>query len=226
MAIGSRVRERRKAHRLSQEQLASQAGLTWSAIQRLEAGQVTDPHYSTLSSIAHVLGTTVAELVGEEPTVPLVPAPPSEAAGQPSLLNDFSHRVEQWLEDLNARFVLMGDARFEDEVVYSDIDRLIDLLVEERARVEHELENPDLAKELFPPDVASKVTKKERLAEAMRPFRDLSKLRRKIGREYFIKERTAENYRHHLDLISAESSVSEEVRRSTFREEREIAFAL
>ena len=81
MAIGTRVRERRKALRLSQEQLASQAGLTWSAIQRLEAGQVTDPHYSTLSSIAHVLGTTVAEMVGEKPAVPLAPA--SRESGQP-----------------------------------------------------------------------------------------------------------------------------------------------
>jgi transcriptional regulator with XRE-family HTH domain len=71
MSIGPRVRERRKAQRLSQEQLASQAGLTWSAIQRLEAEQVTDPHYSTLSSIALVLGTTVAELVGEESALPL-----------------------------------------------------------------------------------------------------------------------------------------------------------
>lgn len=78
MSIGPRVRERRKALRLSQEQLASQAGLTWSAIQRLEAGQVTDPHYSTLLNIAHVLGTTIADLVGEEPAVPKASAPPSE----------------------------------------------------------------------------------------------------------------------------------------------------
>jgi transcriptional regulator with XRE-family HTH domain len=81
MSIGPRVRERRKAQRFSQEQLASQAGLTWSAIQRLEAEQVTDPHYSTLSSIALVLGTTVAELVGEEPAVGKVSAPPD--TGQP-----------------------------------------------------------------------------------------------------------------------------------------------
>jgi transcriptional regulator with XRE-family HTH domain len=77
MTIGPRVRERRKALRLSQEQLASQAGLTWSAIQRLEAGQVTDPHYSTLSSIANVLDTTIADLVGEGPAAPKVSAPPS-----------------------------------------------------------------------------------------------------------------------------------------------------
>jgi transcriptional regulator with XRE-family HTH domain len=82
MSIGPRVRERRKGRGLSQEQLASQAGLTWSAIQRLEAGQVTDPHYSTLSNIAHVLDTTIADLVGEELTAPKASAPsagPEEA---------------------------------------------------------------------------------------------------------------------------------------------------
>ena len=66
MTIGSRVRERRKGRGLSQEQLARQAGLTWSAVQRLEAGQVTDPHYSTLRGIADVLDTSIGELVGEE----------------------------------------------------------------------------------------------------------------------------------------------------------------
>src|SRR5215218_1697719 len=80
MPIGPRVKERRKELGLSQENLAHGAGLTWSAIQRLEAGQVTDPHYSTLSNIAHVLGTTVAELVGEEPAIPKASAP---SAGQP-----------------------------------------------------------------------------------------------------------------------------------------------
>jgi transcriptional regulator with XRE-family HTH domain len=74
MTIGPRVRERRKGRGLSQERLASRAGLTWSAVQRLEAGQVTDPHYSTLSSIADVLDTTIADLVGEEPAAPKEPA--------------------------------------------------------------------------------------------------------------------------------------------------------
>jgi transcriptional regulator with XRE-family HTH domain len=65
MEIGPRVRERRRAQKLSQEQLAQRVGVTWSAIQRLEAGQVQDPHYSTLLGIASALGTTVADLIGE-----------------------------------------------------------------------------------------------------------------------------------------------------------------
>jgi transcriptional regulator with XRE-family HTH domain len=82
MTIGQRVRERRVAHGLSQENLAHAAGLSWGAIQRLEAGKIVDPHYSTLEGIAHTLGTTVAELVGEKEPVPLDKAldqGPSEA---------------------------------------------------------------------------------------------------------------------------------------------------
>src|SRR5215203_658189 len=75
MVLGSRMRERRRERGLSQERLANQAGVTLSAIQRLEAGQVSDPHYSTLTGIAHALDTTVAELVGEKELVPLAEAP-------------------------------------------------------------------------------------------------------------------------------------------------------
>jgi HTH-type transcriptional regulator, cell division transcriptional repressor len=66
MTIGPRVRERRLALGLSQDRLAHEAGLTWSAVQKLETGKIVDPHYSTLEALSHALGTTVAELVGEQ----------------------------------------------------------------------------------------------------------------------------------------------------------------
>jgi transcriptional regulator with XRE-family HTH domain len=81
MSVGQRVRERRTALGLSQENLAHQAGLSLNAMHKLEAGRTTDPHYSTLSGIAHALGTTVAELVGEKPAIPKASAPPE--TGQP-----------------------------------------------------------------------------------------------------------------------------------------------
>jgi transcriptional regulator with XRE-family HTH domain len=73
MTIGPRVRERRTALGLSQEQLARQAGVSLNALHKLEMGRITDPHFSTLSGIAHALGITVDQLVGEEAvSVPLV----------------------------------------------------------------------------------------------------------------------------------------------------------
>src|SRR5215212_1921426 len=98
MTIGPRVRERRIALGLSQENLAHAAGLSWGAIQRLEAGKIVDPHYSTLEGIAHTLGTTIAELVGEKEPVPLDKAPEvAVLAAVHKLMSDARQR-EDWRE--------------------------------------------------------------------------------------------------------------------------------
>ena len=84
MDLGPRVRERRRALGLSQENLAHQAGVSLNAVHKLEAGRIVDPHFSTLSGIAGALGTTVAELVGEEE--PVLAGPKAKApreAGPP-----------------------------------------------------------------------------------------------------------------------------------------------
>jgi transcriptional regulator with XRE-family HTH domain len=88
MDLGQKVRERRKAFGLSQEHLAHRAGVSLNAVHKLEAGRITDPHFSTLSGIAHALDTTVAELVGEEAAVPLAEAsetgPPGRGTQPPA----------------------------------------------------------------------------------------------------------------------------------------------
>jgi|SRR5215208_1241064 len=66
MDLGPRVRERRSALGISQEQLARRADVSLNAVHKLEMGKITDPHFSTLSAIAAGLQTTVADLVGEE----------------------------------------------------------------------------------------------------------------------------------------------------------------
>ena len=68
MALKDRIRELRKAQGLSQEKLARQADLSLNLIGRLEGGQVTDPHYSTLRGLARALGVPVEDLV-REPTL-------------------------------------------------------------------------------------------------------------------------------------------------------------
>jgi transcriptional regulator with XRE-family HTH domain len=65
LALKDRIRELRKAQGLSQEKLARQADLSLNLIGRLEGGQVTDPHYSTLRGLARALGVPVEDLVRE-----------------------------------------------------------------------------------------------------------------------------------------------------------------
>jgi transcriptional regulator with XRE-family HTH domain len=69
--IGGRIRALRTERGLSQEEVARRTGVSLGSYGDIERGVTTDPHYSTLLGIAHALGTTVAELVGEEPSVPL-----------------------------------------------------------------------------------------------------------------------------------------------------------
>jgi transcriptional regulator with XRE-family HTH domain len=72
--LGSRLRTLRKARGLSQEAVARGADIGLRAYGDLERGRALDPHYSTLEGIAHTLGVSVAELVGEEAPVPLAQA--------------------------------------------------------------------------------------------------------------------------------------------------------
>lgn len=82
MSIGERVRTRRKALHLSQEEVARRAGVSLNQVNRLERGEIVDPHFSTLAGLATALNMQISELVGE-PAVPLVKAP---QAGQDFLV--------------------------------------------------------------------------------------------------------------------------------------------
>jgi transcriptional regulator with XRE-family HTH domain len=61
--LGQRVRERRKALRLTQEATARRAGVTLSAVQKLEHGVVQDPRISTIEAIAGALDLELVDLV-------------------------------------------------------------------------------------------------------------------------------------------------------------------
>jgi transcriptional regulator with XRE-family HTH domain len=73
VSIGERVRTGRKALRLSQEEVARRAGVSLNQVNRLERGEIVDPHFSTLAGLAAALDMQISELV-EEPAVPLVKA--------------------------------------------------------------------------------------------------------------------------------------------------------
>ena len=81
MSIGERVRTGRKALHLSQEEVARRAGVSLNQVNRLERGEIVDPHFSTLAGLATALDMQISELVGEP--APLGEAPTEEG---PSLL--------------------------------------------------------------------------------------------------------------------------------------------
>jgi transcriptional regulator with XRE-family HTH domain len=60
--VGERIRARRLAGKMTQQQLATGAGLTQNAIFRLENGN-TNPQINTLREVARALGTNVRQLV-------------------------------------------------------------------------------------------------------------------------------------------------------------------
>lgn len=61
--MGQRVRELRKTHRLTQEQLGERAGLSYKFIGEVERG-AGNPTIETLASIASALGVELVDLVG------------------------------------------------------------------------------------------------------------------------------------------------------------------
>jgi transcriptional regulator with XRE-family HTH domain len=77
--LSERLRALRKERGLTQEALARRTHIGLKAYGELERGVATDPHYSTLAALAHALGVSIAELVGEEEPTPV---PLAVAAGQ------------------------------------------------------------------------------------------------------------------------------------------------
>jgi transcriptional regulator with XRE-family HTH domain len=62
VSLGSRIREIRESHGLTQEELASKTGISIKHLSVLERG-LKEPRLSTFLSIAEALGTTPDELL-------------------------------------------------------------------------------------------------------------------------------------------------------------------
>lgn len=63
VVLGKAMRLARERAGLTQEQLAQAVGLTVSSVSRIEAGQTTDPKFSTVAAVAAATGLTVGELL-------------------------------------------------------------------------------------------------------------------------------------------------------------------
>lgn len=63
--LSANIKELRKKHQLSQEQLAQKAGITYSTLIKIESGSNKNPTLETLTKLANVFGVRIDELVSE-----------------------------------------------------------------------------------------------------------------------------------------------------------------
>jgi len=64
--LSSNIKELRKEHHLSQEQLAQKAGITYSTLIKIESGLNKNPTLETLTKLANVFKIKIDELVGRK----------------------------------------------------------------------------------------------------------------------------------------------------------------
>jgi transcriptional regulator with XRE-family HTH domain len=62
--LGRRVARMREKRRLSQQELAARAGLSYQTLWRIERGTQGNPSVFTIGAIARVLGVSIDYLVG------------------------------------------------------------------------------------------------------------------------------------------------------------------
>jgi transcriptional regulator with XRE-family HTH domain len=65
MKIGTQVRRARERELLTQEELASRAGIGAATLNRIEKDRV-EPHFRTIRKVARALGVDPKELIPEE----------------------------------------------------------------------------------------------------------------------------------------------------------------
>jgi transcriptional regulator with XRE-family HTH domain len=225
-ALARRLRILRAARGISLREAEKLTGVTRETLGALEHGQRA-AHTGTLQKIATGYGVSVSDLMREgleAEEVLLSKAEASEAeaaraAAQRSPLAqvtlDAPH-IRAWLVERRATHALMSDEDFEDEVITSEPRALLRAVKKEHERVLKELRKPEARTTLFPTNVAAYKTKEARTSEAMRPYRQIARLRILVEREYTIRAHILENYIEHLSLQEVQS---DEERREAFREE-------
>lgn len=63
--LSENIKNLRKKHSLSQEQLAQKAGITYSTLIKIESGLNKNPTLETLTKIANAFKIKIDELVGK-----------------------------------------------------------------------------------------------------------------------------------------------------------------
>jgi len=64
--LAKTIKELRKKHKISQEELAKKAGITYSTLIKIESGVNENPTIKTMKKIADALKVSLDELVGRK----------------------------------------------------------------------------------------------------------------------------------------------------------------
>jgi len=64
--LAQNIKGLRKKHKISQEELAKQAGVTYSTLIKIESGANDNPTIKTMKKIADALEVSLDELVGRK----------------------------------------------------------------------------------------------------------------------------------------------------------------
>jgi transcriptional regulator with XRE-family HTH domain len=191
VSIGERVRTGRKALHLSQEEVARRAGVSLNQVNRLERGEIVDPHFSTLAGLATALDMQISELVGEL-TVPLAEAPETGHDMRVSewLREEYGHTSEEeflaWASDLDLDLDEGGFPR--------GIERAISELKRRRDGILDRLKDPDVQADLFGRAQTEGLTGDDWTREVFRPGKAARKLANELRQEYMRREVSLANY--------------------------------
>ncbi len=103
MALGDRIKQRRDEKKMSAVALARRAGVSKGYLSELESGRAARPSGDVLYRLATALGTTVADLLGQEirPT----------SRDIPEALREFAKETELPEEDVR----MLAQIRFRGE---------------------------------------------------------------------------------------------------------------
>ena len=67
--LSENIKKLRKQHKLSQENLAKEAGITYSTLIKIESGANKNPTLETLHKIADVFNVSIDSLIGRKISV-------------------------------------------------------------------------------------------------------------------------------------------------------------
>jgi transcriptional regulator with XRE-family HTH domain len=95
--LGTRIRELRRAHRLSQELLGERAGISYKFLGEVERG-AGNPTVDWLEAVSVALGVTISSLFEDEPQTIRFPPLPGRAF---SIVRDAHHSLETVLREFS-----------------------------------------------------------------------------------------------------------------------------